>query len=246
MTYPNFKNKYSQESLYHPKDYIDYKRFSKDLPEKIIISYQNSAEQHFKEKYEPEKIELYSLLNIYTHDDIGFVKMTGIGAPNAVAIFEELIALGGKNFLNIGLAGGLQHEGVFLCNKALRDEGTSYHYLPDSKFTFPDEKLTKKLGEFIEKQRLEFFEGMTWTIDAPYRETKTEIEKYTKMGVATVEMESSALFAVAQYRKVKIASVFVVSDLLREMWIPKFRDLKVKKTLNVLIDVGIECLKNLK
>jgi len=78
-------------------------------------------------------------------------KMTGIGAPNATAVFEELIALGGKEFINVGTAGGLHHEGIFLCNKALRDEGTSHHYLPNGKFTYPDEKLTKKLGRLLEK-----------------------------------------------------------------------------------------------
>jgi uridine phosphorylase len=230
MASTNFKDKYLQDALYNPKDYINYKNFSRDLPEKIIIIYQSSAEQYFRDKYKPKKIELYSLLNIYEHEDIGLVRMTGIGAPSAVMIFEELIALGGKTFLSIGLAGGLQHEGIFVCDKALRDEGTSYHYIPNSKFVFPDEKLIKKLESHIEKQNLEFFKAPTWTIDAPYRETKSEIEKYAKMGIATVEMESSALFAVARYRKVKIASVFVVSDLLCSKWVPKFHESKVKKT----------------
>jgi len=246
MTYPNFKNKHTQDALYNPTDYVDYKKNSINIPKKIIITYQNSVEQHFMEKYKPKKIDMHHLLNILINDDVGFIKMTGIGSPNAAMIFEELIALGGNTFLNIGHAGGLQHEGIFLCNKALRDEGTSYHYLPPSKFVFPDKNLTKKLGLFIDKQGLEFFEGPTWTIDAPYRETRSEIEKYAKMGIATVEMESSALFAVAKYRKVKIASAFVVSDLLYEKWVPKFREAKVKKTLNMLTDVGIECLKELK
>jgi len=179
------------------------------------------------------------------YKDIGFIRVTGIGSPNAVTILEELIALGGRVFLNIGLAGGLQREGIFLCDKALRDEGTSYHYLPHNKFAFPDEKLTKKLGEFIEKQGLEFFKGATWTIDAPYRETISEIKKYAKTGIATVDMESSALFAVAEYKKVKIASVFVVSDLLGNEWVPKSHELKVKKTLDRLIDAGVDCLRNL-
>ena len=69
---------------------------------------------------------------------------------------------------------------------------------------FSNEKLTKKLGRLLEKNNMGYFEGTTWTIDAPYRETKKEVEKYSKQGISTVEMEASALFAVAKYRKIKI------------------------------------------
>jgi uridine phosphorylase len=214
------------------------------LPKKYILTYQTSALNYIRRKYKPKKIRLYSLLSVYRYRDIGFVKLTGIGAPNAATVLEELIALGGRQFLNLGTAGGLHHEGIFLCNKALRDEGTSYHYLPHGRFTFPDKKLTARLGEAIENQGLEFFEGTTWTIDAPYRETRAEIEKYAKQGVATVEMEASALFAVAQFRKVKIATAFVVSDLLGKKWLPKFHRFDVKRAQNQLIDAGVECLRS--
>ena len=169
--------------------------------------------------------------------------MTGIGSPHSAGILEELIALGGREFLNIGIAGGLNQEGVFLCDKALRDEGTSYHYLPSGRFSYPDRKLTERLGRCMEKEGLEYSEGTTWTIDAPYRETKTEVEKYTKQGVCTVEMEASALFAVAEYRKVKIASAFVVSDVLGGEWKPKFHKFNVARAQNRLIDAAVKCLK---
>ena len=126
-TYPNFKNKHLQESLFHPIDFIKFKKFKKTkFPRKYVVSYHLSSKNYFLRKYKPMKIKLYSLLTIYVHKDVGFIMMTGIGAPNATTIFEELIALGGKEFLSIGTAGGLHHKGVFLCNKALRDEGTSH------------------------------------------------------------------------------------------------------------------------
>jgi uridine phosphorylase len=168
--------------------------------------------------------------------------MSGIGSPNAVTVIEELIALGGKFFINRGYAGGLQNEGVFLCQKALRDEGTSYHYIKDGQYIYPDKKLTKKLEKSLKKQNLNYKKGITWTIDAPYRETKAEITHYKKQGISTVEMEASALFAVAKYRKVKIASAFVVSDTLGEKWEPKFHHRKVKESLNKLFDAAVDCL----
>ena len=244
MAFPHFKKKHMEKAMFNPKDYIKYKKFPSNLPKKYIITYQDRALKYIQKKYKPKKIELYSLLTVYVYKDIGFVRMTGIGAPNAATIFEELIALGGRKFVNIGTAGGLHHEGVFLCNKALRDEGTSHHYIQFGKYSYPDKILTAKLKKKLKNSKLEFFEGTTWTIDAPYRETKAEVEKYARQEIKTVEMEASALFAVAKYRKVKIASVFVVSDLLGKKWIPKFHRFDVKKTQNKLIDIGVELLRN--
>ena len=243
MTYPKFKGKHLHGAHFSPSDFLKYRCGSvKGLPKKYIITYQPSALRYFKRKYKPKKRELYPLLTIYAHKDIGLLKMTGIGSPNAAAVFEELIALGGKTFLNIGTAGGLHNGGIFLCTKALRDEGTSYHYLPHGHYSYPDKGLTKKFEGFVKKQGLSYKEGTTWTIDAPYRETKSEIEHYAKKGISTVEMEASALFAVAKYRKVKIAAAFVVSDILGKKWEPKFHEFDTVKAQNRLIDAAVECL----
>jgi purine-nucleoside phosphorylase len=246
MTFPKYKNKHLEEALINPEYYVKYRKYPKNLPKKYIITFQSSTFNYFKRKYKPKKVKLYSLLTIYRYKDFGFVKMTGIGSPNAVAVVEELIALGGKTFLIIGTAGGLHHEGIFLCNKALRDEGTSYHYIAHGYFITPDKKLTEKLGKFIKGNGLKYFEGTTWTCDAPYRETRAEVEKYSKKGISTVEMEASALFAVAKYRKVKIAAAFVVSDVMGEKWIPKFHKFNVRRNLNLLIDSAVKCILNKK
>ena len=241
MSYPTFTNKHDEEALFHPIDFVKYRKWKGPFPQKYIITYQSKAKNYFLRTYKPTKIKLYSLLDIYVHKDIGFIKMTRIGAPNAVAVFEELIALGGKEFLNIGTAGGLQHEGTFLCDKAIRDEGTSYHYLPHGDYAYPDKALTEKLSTSLKKKGIAFEKGTTWTIDAPYRESKAEVRQYAKEKVATVEMEASALFAVASYRKVKIASAFVVSDILGKEWAPNFHRFDVRKAQNNLLDAAVEC-----
>jgi uridine phosphorylase len=179
-------------------------------------------------------------MTINLYKNIGLIRMNGIGSPHAVTVLEELIAMGAKEFINIGTAGGLHHRGIFVCNKALRDEGTSYHYIKEGKYSYPDKSLTDKFKIFLTKKGLDFFEGTTWTIDAPYRETKAEVKKYSKEGIFTVEMEASALFVVAKYRKVKIASAFVASDILKEKWEPEFHRFDVKKTENKLIDAAVE------
>ena len=93
------------------------------------------------------------------------------------------------------------------------------------------------------KNNISFTKATSWTIDAPYRETKAQVQRYRKQGVATVEMESSALFVVAQIRKVKIASAFVVSNVLKdEKWTPQFGAKHVNKKLYELFDAALGCL----
>jgi len=243
MSYPNYKNKHLEKALFNPVDYIRYNNFPRNFPKKYILTYQTYALNFIKRKYNPKKIKLHNLLTIYVHKNVGFVKMTGMGCPHAVAILEELIALGGKQFINIGTAGGLHHEGIFLCDKALRDEGTSHHYIPFGKYSYPNRKLTDRMRMQFIKDKIKFFEGATWTIDAPYRETKAEVEKYAKQGIKTVEMEASALFAVARYRKIELASAFVVSDLLGKKWLPKFHRFDVKREHRKLISCAFEVLR---
>ena len=243
MAYPKFKHKHLQKALFNPIDIVKYKELHKEFPKKYIFIYQSSALKFIQRKYKPKKLKkTIAHATIYKYKNIGFVKMNGIGCPHVTVVLETLIALGGKIFLNIGIAGGLHHDGIFLCQKALRDEGTSYHYIAHGHFSYPDEKLTRKLGRVMEKQRLKYFNGITWTIDAPYRETRAEVEKYSKKGISTVEMEASAIFAVAKLRKVKIASAFVVSDILGKNWEPKFHKFDVKRALNKLLDAAVECL----
>jgi uridine phosphorylase len=245
MAYPNFKNKHLEKSLFSPEDYFRKKHLKKlsKKPEKYILVYYPYLLNFFKRKYKPKRIDINAYITIYQYKDIAVVRMTGAGAPNAAMVMEDLIALGGKDFLNIGSAGGLHDFGFFLCDKAIRDEGTSYHYLPHGKYLYPDKHLTEKLAKAMEKHKLKFQKGCTWTIDAPYRETVTEIKHYRNEGVKTVEMEASALFAVASIRKVKIASAFMVSDVLgNEKWNPQFNAKHVKQKLKKLVDVAVDCL----
>jgi len=247
MMFPNFKDKHLEEALFNPEDFIKYsgikKHFKSILPKKYIIIYDKKFFQRISRKYKLKKIGKILGGQVYYFGKFGVIFMKGIGSPHAVTIFEELISLGGKEFINIGLAGGLQKQGFFLCEKALRDEGTSYHYITHGDFSYPDEKLTERLGKSLDKLNIKYEKAPTWTIDAPYRETKAEISEYKKKGIATVEMEASALFAVAKFRKVKIASAFVVSDVLGEKWEPNFHKIDVKKGLNKLFDSALECLK---
>ncbi len=93
------------------------------------------------------------------------------------------------------------------------------------------------------EEKIPFKKSASWTIDAPYRETKAEIQEYRKEGIGTVEMEASALFVVAKFRRVKISSAFVVSDILKDnKWNPQFDAKQVNQKLYQLFDAAMECL----
>jgi len=138
----------------------------------------------------------------------------GIGAPAVVSVMELLTVLGVRRFVSLGTAGGLQaaHQpgDTIVVTDAVRDEGTSYHYLPADVPARADERLTSAVARALADGGVSFTTGSTWTIDAPYRETRHEVARYRAEGVLTVEMEAAALFAVASIRDVSVASVLVV------------------------------------
>ena len=135
--------------------------------------------------------------------------------------------------------------GLMVCEKAIRDEGTSHHYLKHSKYAYASKDMTNKIKKSLDKFKQKYFIGTSWTIDAPYRETVAEAKQYQKEGVATVEMEASALFAVAQYRNVELGAIFTISDSLAELeWKPKFHFKKTKQGLEILYKVAVDVLLN--
>ncbi|MDA8295359.1 MAG: nucleoside phosphorylase [Actinomycetota bacterium] len=146
-----------------------------------------------------------------------------IGAPAAAIVLEELAALGTTQVIGVGAAGGLSPElspgDAVVCTAALRDEGTSHHYLAPARFAQPDPTLREALSDTAKGAA----RGPTWSTDAPYRETLEEIAAYRDEGILTVDMEAAALFAVAERLEVRAASLFCVSDVLSgEHWAPHF------------------------
>ncbi|MFT4311041.1 MAG: nucleoside phosphorylase [Candidatus Woesearchaeota archaeon] len=232
-----------KEAYITPEEYVKYARSKKgSIPKKLIIIYYEYLLDFFKEKYKPKELNLGRFATVYEYENVGVVLMTGIGSPHATTAMEEMIALGTKEFINIGSAGGLEKKGSFLCTKAVRDEGVSHHYLPHELFAYPDEELTKKLEVELIKSNIKFEKGATWTIDTPYRETKDEIKHYRNLGVKTVEMETAAIFSVGKYRGVKCAAAFHVSDLLVEEYEPMFEEIDVKESLRKLLICAIAAL----
>jgi uridine phosphorylase len=125
-----------------------------------------------------------------------------VGAPFAVLVAEELFASGCRFLLSLTSAGQIVPAGptpyFVIIERALRDEGTSYHYATASEYAAADANLVKQAGAALEGKEQHVVIGASWTTDAPFRETAAAIEAARSRNVLAVEMEAAALYAFAQ------------------------------------------------
>lgn len=256
MPFPRYAEKHDHEEFITPSSLREWRRGRGMLPhrapESAIILYQNAlyeAATGFEAVSPIGGAGIYE--KVFTLDRTGgrvaVVGGFGIGAPVAAIVLEELIAIGVEQVLSIGTAGALQPDlppgDVVLCTSAVRDEGVSHHYArPDHEAT-PDAPLTARLEQSIAAARLPWRRGCSWTIDTPYRETAAEARHYQAAGVLCVEMEAAALFTVAAYRGVPLASAFCISDSLADAeWNPQFDHADLAHNLLALYGASVDTL----
>jgi uridine phosphorylase len=139
-----------------------------------------------------------------------------IGGPYAVLIAEQLQAAGAKLIVGLTSAGRVSADLPLPClvvaTRAIRDEGTSYHYLP------PEREVAcgSPVVPFLERELImtgwAVRSGKVWTTDAPYRETAAQLKKWAEEGVLAVEMQAASLFAFGVARQTPVALVAMVSN----------------------------------
>ena len=131
-----------------------------------------------------------------------------VGASFAVLVAEELFASGCELLISVTSAGQIRALGhppyVVLIERALRDEGTSYHYLAPSRYSTLQAELRALVHATWDHSVLPLHAGASWTTDAPFRETETAIATYRAEGIVAVEMEAAALYALAEVKRYAI------------------------------------------
>jgi uridine phosphorylase len=145
--------------------------------------------------------------DLYDLDDHGEtlgIVGCAVGAPFAVLVAEQLCASGCRLLISITSSGQIADTGptpyFILIDRALRDEGTSLHYLPAAAFAYADTALVTRIAAGLAGHRPPVRQGGTWTTDAPFRETAAAIDAARARGVLAVEMEAAALYAFARAR----------------------------------------------
>ena len=143
-----------------------------------------------------------------------------VGSPWATMVLEDLISIGLKKIIFFGSCGVLDNIKEFeilIPTKSKREEGTSYHYIKKGKYIDINPKYINEFTELLTKKKINYQLCKTWTIDAPYRETKKKVQKYIKKGIKTVEMESSALATIGIFRNIDVFIFFYAADSLSKL-----------------------------
>ena len=201
-------------SVFRPEALLREARRQKQLPlvavpEVCLLDPDGDVVRHIKKKGEGRPHEgwacYHTELLAFDLDGFGEVGIVGcaVGAPFAVLVAEQLFASGCRLIVSVTSAGQITPIGptpyFVLIDRAVRDEGTSYHYLPPATFAeAPDPGLLGAAEqEFARLAGISVRRGSTWTTDAPYRETATAIAAARELGALAVEMEAAALYAFA-------------------------------------------------
>jgi uridine phosphorylase len=141
-----------------------------------------------------------------------------VGAPFAVLLAEQMFASGCELLVSLTSAGQIIPAGTppyfVVIDRALRDEGTSYHYVEPADYAQADPVLVADAAAALQRAGLRAFVGASWTTDAPFRETAAAIDAARQRGVLAVEMEAAALYAFAQARAAKILCLAHVTNTM--------------------------------
>lgn len=148
----------------------------------------------------------HTTLYVFEHQGQSFgIIGCAVGSSFAVLIAEEMFASGCELLVSVTSSGQLVALGptpyFVLIDRALRDEGTSYHYLPPSDFSDADPALAQRSFAGVVGAGLRVHRGAVWTTDAPFRETQVAIDTMIRRGLLAVEMEAAALYAFARAKK---------------------------------------------
>ena len=149
-----------------------------------------------------------------------------LGAPACVGAFEDVLAMGGKRIILIGNCGVLDKTiedcGIIIPTRAIRDEGTSFHYAPPGDTIEVNKNYRDEFKRVCEECGYSYVEGTTWTTDAFYRETPKRIDRMRSHGAICVEMECAAVQALCDFRGVEVFQFFYAGDNLdHAAWEPR-------------------------
>jgi len=206
---------YDKPSVFQPENLLREARRQKGIkelviPEICILDPDGDIEDYVIHKHRAQLNNAWACYHTRLFEfNYGDIKVgiigRAVGASFAVLLAEQLFASGCKHLLSMTSAGQLVQPMdppyFILIEKAVRDEGTSYHYLPPSDFSFLKNDLKERLTNAFDNLDQKIFSGSSWTTDAPYRETEEAINHFKNTGIHAVEMEASALYAFAEARK---------------------------------------------
>lgn len=181
----------------------------------------------------------------YVNDNILFVN-SFLGGPNAAGLMEELSAIGIKHFISFGGAGSISkdfYDQYLVVNYALRDEGTSYHYIKPDRYVSLDQHLKELTMRFMDMKGIDYTKGNVWTTDAYYTESESLIFQRRNENILAVDMECSTWAAVAKAKQLSFCQVLFCTDYHSSGCWKKVKNRNEKREFTTKL--AIECAENL-
>ncbi len=201
-----------------------HEKFDIRLPEVAVFAFVGEEVDKFAEEYGActvaEFISITKNFPIYVWEREGreiCLCQAPCGASAATMILDWLIGYGVKKIIATGSCGVLCDlpENVFLIpDRALRDEGTSFHYLPPDRYINLNADMVKEIERYFDGYGIPYQKGTVWTTDGFFRETKQKVLARKEEGCICVDMECSALAACARFRGVSFGQFFFTADSL--------------------------------
>lgn len=210
----------SQEAVINP----NHENLQLKLPRKCVYAFLGEYIDEYAVKTNAQKVaefvsatKLFSIyVTTYKGEKITLCQAP-VGAAPAVQIMDWLISYGVSEIISAGSCGTLESfpEGTFLVpRKALRDEGTSYHYAPPSRFIEVNAAARAAIEKVIHNHGMKYQEVITWSTDGFFRETKEKVAYRKSEGCSVVEMECSALAACSAFRNTTWGMILYAADTL--------------------------------
>lgn len=214
----------NRKAIINPEDLIEP---ISDFPSTAVSCFARETFKRLLENFNHEWITTTSMANI----DIPIYRIfvggrelalfnALVGASACVAILEDLIAFGMKKMVLFGTCGILDEDiketSIIIPTAAIRDEGTSYHYQVASDEIEVNADVLDCLLNFLDKAGISYSKGKVWTTDGIYRETIDKLRRRKDAGAICVDMECSAVAALAAFRGVSICHFFYAADHLSE------------------------------
>ncbi len=236
------KNTRRSPALISPRAYVNVTARGLQLPSKALVCPFSLLAKTITAQGTWKRYFLSADVYCAESQDFCFVTGFGCGGPAVALAVEQLIALGVKEILFIGLAGSLQEEvrpgDIVLCDQSICADGTSARYIQRETVS-SDPALQNLLARVLRAEQVNFHTGRNWSTDTLFRETKAEIKHYRQKNVLTVDMETSAFLAICKRRRIRGAAAFVVSDVLHTgKWSPDFSDPLIWKNVRQLAQTG--------
>lgn len=196
-----------------------------DVPDLCLLDPDGDMVRYLKRTGQAQPVEHWACYHTemwrFTWDGLEFgVVGCAVGAPFAVLVAEQMFASGCRFLVSITSSGQITPVGepphFILIDRALRDEGTSYHYLPPSRFSEAPPDVLARLEPLVAHAPVTVHRGATWTTDAPYRETEAAIAAHRAAGILAVEMEAAALYAFSHAKDHPVACFAHVTNTMAQ------------------------------